>query len=212
MGQATTSRCLRRLIYSVTSAICSDTLKQMAGNASVITSRKTGSHGTHGTHGTHGIHGTHGTHGVGEANGGQSGKGIFGAHGSQKGSAPGVDVDRIPNLGWLQRGVPASFARAVERDWLRREDIRQIIPDRTLERRIANGEDLKIEEADGLARLMRVVSLARRAFEDEGLADEWLRTPNPALNDLIPIQMARTDLGGREVEAVLMRLEQGVFS
>jgi putative toxin-antitoxin system antitoxin component (TIGR02293 family) len=94
---------------------------------------------------------------------------------------------------------------------LSRDDIRQIIPDRTLERRIAQGENLKLEEADGLARLVRVVSLARRVFEDDNLADEWLRTPNPALDDLIPIQMARTDLGGREVEAVRMRLEHGVF-
>ena len=109
-------------------------------------------------------------------------------------------------------GVPSRAVRVLEGSGLTRDDIRQIIPDRTLERRIAQGENLKPEEADGLARLVRVVSLARRVFENDDLADEWLRTPNPVLDNLIPIQMARTDLGGREVEAVLMRLEHGVFS
>ena len=112
----------------------------------------------------------------------------------------------------LGRGVPSSQVRALEARGLTRDDIRQIIPDRTLERRIAAGENLKIEEADGLARLLRVVTMAQRVFGDDALADEWLRSPNPALDNLIPIQMARTDLGGREVEAVLGRIEHGVFS
>jgi len=109
-------------------------------------------------------------------------------------------------------GVPSNTVRDLEQSGLTRDDIRQIIPDRTLERRIAAGENLKIEEADGLARLLRVVTMARRVFGDDALADEWLRSPNPALDNLIPIQMARTDLGGREVEAVLGRIEHGVFS
>jgi putative toxin-antitoxin system antitoxin component (TIGR02293 family) len=112
----------------------------------------------------------------------------------------------------LSGGIPSRAVRALEESGVTRDDIRQIIPDRTLERRIAQGENLKLEEADGLARLVRVVALAQRVFEDDALADEWLRTPNPALDDLVPIQMARTDLGGREVEAVLLRLEHGVFS
>ena len=81
-----------------------------------------------------------------------------------------------------------------------------------MERRIADGAMLKIDEADGIARLLRVVTMALETFEDAGLADSWLRSPNPALGDNIPICMARTDLGGREVEAVLGRLVHGVFS
>ena len=94
---------------------------------------------------------------------------------------------------------------------LTREDIRQIIPDRTLERRIADGENLKIEEADGISRLLRVVAMARRVFANDVLADEWLRSANPSLDGLVPMHMARTDLGGREVEAILGRIEHGVF-
>ena len=74
------------------------------------------------------------------------------------------------------------------------------------------GENLKLEAADGLAHLLRVVTVTQRVFGDDALADEWLRSPNPALGDAIPIRMIRTDLGGREVEAVLGRIEHGVFS
>lgn len=111
----------------------------------------------------------------------------------------------------LEAGVPAAVARDIDGSGLTRDDIRMIIPDRTLERRISEGAALKMDEADGLARLLRVVGHARRVFEDPDLADEWLRTANPALGDHIPMQMARTDLGGREVEAVLGRIEHGVF-
>ena len=71
---------------------------------------------------------------------------------------------------------------------------------------------LKIDEADGIARLLRVVTMARKTFEDSDLADTWLRSSNPSLDGNIPIRMARTDLGGREVEAVLGRIASGVFS
>jgi putative toxin-antitoxin system antitoxin component (TIGR02293 family) len=111
----------------------------------------------------------------------------------------------------VAHGIPAAFARQIEGQGLTHDDIRMIIPDRTLERRIADGATLKLEEADGIARLLRVVEFARRVFGDDTLADEWLRAANPELGD-IPIRMARTDLGGREVEAVLGRIEHGVFS
>lgn len=112
----------------------------------------------------------------------------------------------------LENGVPPTFARLAETQGLTRDDIRTIIPDRTLERRIATNEPFKMEEADGIARLLRVVAMARRVFGDNTLADEWLRSANPSLANHIPIRMARSDLGGREVEAALGRLEHGVFA
>ena len=112
----------------------------------------------------------------------------------------------------VSEGVSSRYVRDLEPLGITRDDIRQIVPDRTLDRRIAAGDLLRIDEADGIARLLRVVTMARETFEDAGLADSWLRSPNPALGDNIPIRMARTDLGGREVEAALGRLASGVFS
>ncbi|MCA3443222.1 MAG: DUF2384 domain-containing protein [Rhodobacter sp.] len=109
-------------------------------------------------------------------------------------------------------GDLSGFGSRLESEGLTRDDIRMIIPDVTLKRRLAAGEDsLRVEEVDALVRLLRVVSQARAVFGDAALADEWLRSANPALGGGVPIRMARTDLGGREVEAVLGRIAHGVF-
>ena len=111
----------------------------------------------------------------------------------------------------LEDGIPAAWARSLESQGLTRADIRRIIPDRTLDRRIAKGEALKPEEADGLARLLRVLKAARELFQNDENADIFLRSPNPALGERIPIEMAQTDLGAREVETVIGRLSHGIF-
>jgi len=113
----------------------------------------------------------------------------------------------------VARGVsPGFLAKLERRTVLTREDIRMVISDRTLERRRAEHAHLRLEEADGIARLLRVIAHAIRVFEDERSADKWLRTENPALGGERPIRMARTDIGAREVEGVLSRIEHGVFS
>jgi len=42
-------------------------------------------------------------------------------------------------------------------------------------------------------------------------AQEWMRTPVPALGNATPSEMARTELGRAKVLAVLDQLEHGVF-
>lgn len=111
----------------------------------------------------------------------------------------------------LEKGVPAAWARSLETQGLTRDDIRRVIPDRTLDRRISKGEFLRIEEADGLARLLRVVKAARELFRNNENADLFLRSPNPALGERIPMEMARTDIGAREVETIIGRLSHGIF-
>lgn len=112
----------------------------------------------------------------------------------------------------LAAGVPATDVKAlIEAGRLRRADVAMVIPRRTFERRLAERQILKIDEADAIARLLRVRDHARQAFEDDDLAHEWLTLPNPALKGAIPIEVARTDLGAREVDAVLGRIEHGVF-
>ena len=112
----------------------------------------------------------------------------------------------------LKAGVRSQMVRDLERDHIvERSDVRMIIPDRTLDRRISAGEPLKPEEADGIARLVRIVTYARKVFGADDLADEWLRSPNSELDNEVPIRMSAADLGAREVEAVLGRIEHGVF-
>lgn len=112
----------------------------------------------------------------------------------------------------LKAGVPARFVtKVITERRVPKDSVFAIISSRTLERRLQNNENLKPDEADGIARLVRVQNHALRVFEDAAVAEEWMLLPNPALNDEIPFHMATTDLGAREVEAVLSRFEYGVF-
>ncbi|HUF57644.1 MAG TPA: MbcA/ParS/Xre antitoxin family protein, partial [Thermohalobaculum sp.] len=73
-------------------------------------------------------------------------------------------------------------------------------------------QPLKVVEADAIARIIRVRDHAQDTFGRRELAEIWLTEPNPELGGRSPIEMARTDLGAREVETVLGRIEHGVFS
>lgn len=85
------------------------------------------------------------------------------------------------------------------------------IPRRTLARRRKEGR-LTVEESDRLFRLAHVVSRAAEVFGEREKAARWLRKPNRALGDVTPLSQLDTDAGTRQVEAVLGRLEHGVFS
>jgi putative toxin-antitoxin system antitoxin component (TIGR02293 family) len=47
---------------------------------------------------------------------------------------------------------------------------------------------------------------------DVAAARQWLSNPQPVLGGAIPLEMARTAHGAREVEDAISRLEHGVFS
>jgi putative toxin-antitoxin system antitoxin component (TIGR02293 family) len=85
------------------------------------------------------------------------------------------------------------------------------IPRRTLARRKRDGR-LGRDESDRLLRASRVFARALALFEgDRDAATEWLTARQPALGGAVPIALAKTDLGAREVEALAGRLEHGVF-
>lgn len=84
------------------------------------------------------------------------------------------------------------------------------IPIRTLARRRTDGR-LHPDESDRLLRLSRIVGLAIRLFEgDAPDARTWLLTPSVALGDGIPLELASTEVGAREVERTIGRLEHGI--
>jgi uncharacterized protein (DUF2384 family) len=60
--------------------------------------------------------------------------------------------------------------------------------------------------------LARIKETAGVALGDPVFADKWLRLPNPALKNRVPIELARTDAGAREVEVILSRIAHGDYS
>jgi putative toxin-antitoxin system antitoxin component (TIGR02293 family) len=90
-------------------------------------------------------------------------------------------------------------------DWL------QVSP-RTLARRKQSRRFLP-EESDRLLRASRVFGRALELFEgDRDAASEWMISSQPALGGETPIDVARTELGSREVENLVGRVEHGVYS
>lgn len=85
------------------------------------------------------------------------------------------------------------------------------IPRRTMTRRKRDGRFLA-DESDRLLRASRLFGMTLELFEgDRDAATEWLTTAQPALGGAIPLDLARTEVGGREVERLVGRLEHGVF-
>lgn len=81
----------------------------------------------------------------------------------------------------------------------------------TLGRRKRAGA-LTPDESEHVLRLAALLEHATRVFEHEGDAADWLRTPNVALGGVTPLALADTELGAREVDDLLGRLEHGVYS
>jgi putative toxin-antitoxin system antitoxin component (TIGR02293 family) len=86
------------------------------------------------------------------------------------------------------------------------------IPLRTLTRRKKEGR-LRPEESERVLRIARLIEDATRLHEgDLDQARTWLKSSKRALDGKTPLEMARTEIGAREVESLLGRLEHGVYS
>lgn len=81
----------------------------------------------------------------------------------------------------------------------------------TLHRRKKSGR-LDRSESDRLVRYVRLFARACEAFGGEEGARSWLGAPAVAFHGERPFDYADTEIGAREVEALLVRLEHGVFS
>jgi putative toxin-antitoxin system antitoxin component (TIGR02293 family) len=86
------------------------------------------------------------------------------------------------------------------------------IPERTLARRKKENR-LSPDESERLLRIAKLFEESLSLFEgDREAAVNWLRTPKKALRNQSPFHFARTEIGAREVENLIGRIEHGVFS
>ena len=83
---------------------------------------------------------------------------------------------------------------------------------RTFLRRKEAGR-LQPAESDRVLRTSRLFARAKDLFDgDQEAARGWLMRPQRALGGAIPLEIAKTEVGAREVEKIIGRLEQGVFT
>jgi putative toxin-antitoxin system antitoxin component (TIGR02293 family) len=83
---------------------------------------------------------------------------------------------------------------------------------RTLARLDSARSRLDPVSGDRLVRSARLLAIATDVLEDAQAAARWLKAPQRALGGAVPLQLAQTDVGSRSVEALLGRMEHGVYT
>lgn len=115
----------------------------------------------------------------------------------------------------IQAGIP--FASAVafkEALRLTNAELASIlgISARTLARLDPAKGRLDSVSGDRLVRAARLYAIAAEVLEDAEAAARWLKAPQRALGGATPLRLAESDVGTRAVEALLGRMEHGVYT
>jgi putative toxin-antitoxin system antitoxin component (TIGR02293 family) len=116
--------------------------------------------------------------------------------------------------GWLtpvREGLPVGVVdQAVTSGRVTLAEIdRLVLPRKTLDHRRKLGT-LTPDQSDRISRLLRVVEEAEAMFGDADKAHRWLRRPSTLLDNEAPLDRLDTDIGTRQVEAILGRIAHGV--
>lgn len=115
-------------------------------------------------------------------------------------------------IGAVRKGLPAATlkrtARLLEVD---RSLLLQIlgISERMLQRKHLLSARLSPAASDRLARIDRIHALALEVFGDGQQAAEWLKRPNRALGNELPLKLLDTDAGTQQVGGELRQIQHG---
>lgn len=125
---------------------------------------------------------------------------------------------RIATLDQLREaaksGLPyASLEAVIVKLRLGREEATAVLhlPQRTIARR-KKEQRLQADESDRVLRLARIGAQASATLGSEEKAARWLRRPNRALGNRTPLEFLDNDIGSRQVEEILARIEHGNIS
>jgi putative toxin-antitoxin system antitoxin component (TIGR02293 family) len=82
----------------------------------------------------------------------------------------------------------------------------------TFHRRKGAGERLGAVESDRVVRFARLLGQAIKVLGGDEDARQWLSSAQFGLGGAVPLDYAKTEVGAREVENLLGRIEHGVYS
>ena len=112
----------------------------------------------------------------------------------------------------VEDGLPVDVVKELQAE-LKRLGVRRpseyvdsIIPRATLQRR----DRLKPEEGEQLVRVAAVLATAEDVWGDEEDAAEFLTSPHPMLGGAVPIDLALSEIGARQVEYLLLAMDLGL--
>src|SRR5688572_7458607 len=125
---------------------------------------------------------------------------------------PGTTTEWVARI---QSGLPAASALAFKAALgLTNEELASVlgVSPRTVARLNPAGSHLDPVSGDRLVRSARLYAIAAEVLEDSAAAAQWLKSPQRALGGGVPLALAQTDVGSRAVEALLGRMEHGVYT
>lgn len=128
----------------------------------------------------------------------------------------GVDsCERTVMLKALRQGLPYKSITELEKAYCApRKEIAAVlsIPVSTLTRRKKEGR-LRPDESDRVARFARLKDAAVEMMQgDDDAAVKWLHAPLEILGNESPMEHSSTEMGARDVEDLIGRIQYGVFS
>lgn len=112
----------------------------------------------------------------------------------------------------VEEGLPMEAVRELQLELKRlgvsrpSEYVEAIVSRATRRRR----DRLKPEEGERLLRVARVIARAVEVWGDEEAAAAFLTAPHPLLSGASPIDRARSEIGARQVEQILINLDLGL--
>jgi putative toxin-antitoxin system antitoxin component (TIGR02293 family) len=132
------------------------------------------------------------------------------------GESAGLHIDTsMERVRRIEQGLPfAAFERFRASTSLPASTIARLIglPASTMHRR-RGGKRLKPRESESLFRVAQLFEKTLEMFDgDRAAAISWLQSPRSAFDGRTPLDLARSEAGAREVEALIGRLEHGVFT
>ena len=127
----------------------------------------------------------------------------------------GLQADTTPELiAAVKRGLPtgafSSLAAELGISETVLAGVTGISPSTLLRRKKAGR--LSGEESEHVVRVATLLDTAARLFGGVAAGADWMRSGNAALGGTSPLAFADTEIGAREVENVLGRVELGVYS
>lgn len=125
----------------------------------------------------------------------------------------GVGVDPYEQAQAAAAGLKTYVLKKLQsKGWISSNEVRVIVDPRTLSHRIAKNQPLSIEEADKAIRVARLLEKALNVFGTQEKAMGWWRRPSNRFGNSSPLELAKTEHGGRLVEEALVQLDEGMFA
>lgn len=131
---------------------------------------------------------------------------------SGKSAAAVYPLSKLINL--IHHGLPFEELDSLQNSiGVTRQQLVQLIgiSKATLHRRMSDGK-LGALESERVVRFAKLMGRAVAVFASEENARQWLRSPQFGLGGAVPLEFAQTEMGAREVEDLLGRIEYGVYS